>query len=173
MKMKQKMQQGFTLIELMIVVAIVGILAAVAIPAYTDYTVRSRITEGINMAGSAKNAVAEAFQSTGVVPGDNAAAGWAGAVSKYVTSVDVNAGGIVRVVFNNAAGRLPELGANNQLEMRPFVAGAAIEAGAQGPVDWACISAGNTSAAARGFPAGGIAVLANGINVRYAPAECR
>ncbi len=71
--MFKKVQQGFTLIELMIVVAIIGILAAIAIPAYQDYTVRAKVTEGLNLADSAKTAVAEGFQSN-AIPGVAAAA---------------------------------------------------------------------------------------------------
>ena len=69
----QKVQKGFTLIELMIVVAIIGILAAVAIPAYQDYTIRAKVTEGLSVAASAKTAVSEAFQAAGLTGIDGAA----------------------------------------------------------------------------------------------------
>ena len=71
----KKIQQGFTLIELMIVIAILGILMAIAIPAYQDYTVRAKVSEGMNVAGAAKLAVAETRQTAGSWPADNAAAG--------------------------------------------------------------------------------------------------
>ena len=74
--MLKKMQQGFTLIELMIVVAIIGILAAIAIPAYQDYTIRAKVTEGLNLADSAKTAIAESCESGGVTGLTAAANSW-------------------------------------------------------------------------------------------------
>ncbi len=71
----RKVQQGFTLIELMIVVAIIGILAAIAIPAYQDYTIRAQVSEGMTLAAAAKTAISESFSDKGVAPATRAAAG--------------------------------------------------------------------------------------------------
>jgi len=105
--MKKSMQKGFTLIELMIVVAIIAILAAIAIPAYQDYVVRSQVSEGASLAAGAKTALAEYKANTGSWPSDNDDAGLADAgdiSGNYVDSVDVSAtAGRITVEFGNQA----------------------------------------------------------------------
>ena len=101
-----KKQQGFTLIELMIVVAIIGILAAIAIPAYQDYTIRAQVSEGLNLSASAKAAVTEYYQDRGSLPISNAQAGLAEAgeiQGKYVDNVLVTAAGLINVGYGNSA----------------------------------------------------------------------
>jgi type IV pilus assembly protein PilA len=101
----KKVQQGFTLIELMIVVAIIGILAAIAIPAYQDYTIRAQVSEGLNLGGGAKTAVAEYYQDRGIWPGNNNVAGLSPAANiqgKYVATVTVTAN-VVAVAYGNDA----------------------------------------------------------------------
>ncbi len=134
----KKVQQGFTLIELMIVVAIIGILAAIAIPAYQDYTVRAQVSEGLNLGGGAKTAVTEFFQDRGAWPTNNTEAGLDATPTnikgKYVKSVTVTAGGlvpsIVTVVYGNDAHAT--LLATKSITMTPFNAG--------GSVTWTCAS---------------------------------
>jgi type IV pilus assembly protein PilA len=95
---------GFTLIELMIVVAIIGILASLAIPAYLDYAVRAQVGHGVNLAAGAKVAVAEYYQDRGDYPGNNATAGIADAANitgEYVESVRVSGEGLIQVEFGN------------------------------------------------------------------------
>jgi type IV pilus assembly protein PilA len=96
-----KLQKGFTLIELMIVVAIIGILAAIAIPAYQDYTIRAQVTEGLDLASGAKAAVAEYFAQKNAWPANSAEAGFDGASGKYVSAIDIDQGSII-ITYGNA-----------------------------------------------------------------------
>lgn len=100
-----KKQHGFTLIELMIVIAIIGILAAVAIPAYQDYVTRTKVSEGLSLASGAKTAVTETTLSDGIFPTSNGGAGLATAESisgNDVDSVSVGAGGVITVTYSAA-----------------------------------------------------------------------
>jgi len=142
-----KKQQGFTLIELMIVVAIIGILAAIAIPAYSDYTIRAQVSEGLTLAGGAKAAVSEFTMDRGAFPTDNNEAGISAATDisgKYTTSVTA-ANGLITVVYGGIDGH-PEIATEDLVLSAVTTAGSVV---------WAC-------------PAASGSVLA-----KYRPATCR
>lgn len=142
----KKVQQGFTLIELMIVVAIIGILAAVAIPAYQDYTIRAKVTEGLSLAAAGKTAVSEFFASNGTLPSTNDEAGLAQSTSisgNNVSSVEVATSGLITVTFSGT----PAI-QGSTLELAPLATG--------GGVQWTC-QAGST----------------NPIEAKYLPSSCR
>ncbi|GAA6142213.1 pilin [Hydrogenophaga sp. 5NK40-0174] len=178
--MKRSIQKGFTLIELMIVVAIIGILAAVALPAYQDYTVRSRVTEGIALASGAKKQVEvdanTAAELTALANTFNAQVGGAGAVSKYVTQTQIDPNtGEVTVTFNEAnIGSIP---AASTLVYTPYIqlAGGPVQlqtsyAGIDtGTMDWGCSSVTNAVSAGRALPT----LTAGTLPAKYAPSECR
>ena len=125
------MQEGFTLIELMIVVAIIGILAAIAIPAYQNYTIRAQVTEGMNLASAVETGVAEYFANPGTWPANRTPAGGDPVnlpTGKYVTSVNVSGAGLITITYGNQANSAI---LNGTLSLTPG-------ANANGDVSWIC-----------------------------------
>ena len=167
----KKVQQGFTLIELMIVVAIIGILAAIAIPAYQDYTIRAQVTEGLNLAAAAKAAVAESYLNKGVAPATRTAAGMSmnatDTSGKYVTSVDVT-NGTITITYGNEANKAIGNPAQT-LEIVPYTT-------MDNSVAWRCggapAPAGAGVAIMTGAAYTGGTLHTNGLD-KYLPSACR
>jgi type IV pilus assembly protein PilA len=163
----KSVQKGFTLIELMIVVAIIGILAAIAIPAYQDYTIRAQVTEGLNLASAVKASVAEYYAQNGSWPvgltGAAPALGYTNNPSgKYVSQVNV-ATGTITIKYGGQA-NTNITGANNELDLRPRISN-------NGDVIWVC----GKHAAPAGVTDPATASTADATNVldKYLPANCR
>jgi type IV pilus assembly protein PilA len=161
--MLKSVQKGFTLIELMIVVAIIGILAAIAIPAYQDYLIRSQVSEGLTMAAAAKAGVSEFYANRGSWPGNNATAGMGNATDiqgKYVRSITISGGG-VSIAYGNEA---------NQAISGQIV-GLVPGASVNGDVIWQC----GTAGAPTGWSGGATTATAVTTNVpgKFLPSSCR
>jgi type IV pilus assembly protein PilA len=143
--------KGFTLIELMIVVAIVGILAATALPAYQDYTIRAKVVEGLNLASAAKLAIADYYETTGGWPVDNATVGLPAPTeisSKFVKSVTVTHG-FISILYGNTG----TLGGTPRMDGKTITLTANFTN--SGSILWACQIGGNRA------------------YYKYVPAECR
>ncbi len=164
---------GYTLIELMIVVATVSVLAAVALPAYQDYVKRGRVTEGLLLASDAKlsvglNASTEADLASAV-------ANLIPVTSKYVTSISMSGAGATagEVTVSYNATRVGLSAGENTVNFSPWIGvlslGDAMAAHTGGSIDWSCQSATNVTATARGHATGSPGTLL----AKYAPAECR
>ncbi|HFC7170560.1 TPA: pilin [Neisseria meningitidis] len=162
------LQKGFTLIELMIVIAIVGILAAVALPAYQDYTARAQVSEAILLAEGQKSAVTEYYLNHGIWPSDNSAAGVASSPSdikgKYVQSVEVKNGVVTATMLSS--------GVNNEIKGKKLSLWAKRQ---NGSVKWFC---GQPVTRAANNTAKDAVTAANdnsnnGINTKHLPSTCR
>jgi len=163
------MHKGFTLIELMIVVAIIGILAAIAIPAYQDYTIRAQVTEGLNLADAVKVAVADYYTQNGTFPAAGlttpapAGLGFSTLSTGKYGQVDILANGVIQATFNDAQAnvRLAAPGANT-LGISPYVM-------ANGDLVWQCglAAAPSVNVASAGDPTG------TTIPAKWLPASCR
>ncbi len=165
----KKLQKGFTLIELMIVVAIIGILAAIAIPAYQDYTIRAQVSEGMTLAAAAKAAVAETYLNTGIAPVNREEAGMsplaADTFGKYVSSVNVNNGNI-DVLFGNDAHAKLKLAANDLLTLKPYVTPDA-------SITWQCGRADTVAIVAASAVVMNAQANATQTPAKYLPSACR
>jgi type IV pilus assembly protein PilA len=154
------MQKGFTLIELMIVVAIIGILAAIAIPAYQDYTIRAQVSEGLSLAAAAKAAVAETYLNTGVAPTNRTEAGMSptetDTFGKYVTEVLVDNGTIAITYGNDVNAAIN----TEVMTLEPYVT-------PDNSVTWNC---GNATAVGNAM---GSSSESTTLDTRYLPAACR
>lgn len=139
------MQKGFTLIELMIVVAIIGILAAVALPAYQDYTVRAKTSEVVLAASGGKTAVAEAFQTLGRMPSTQASSGVGAQTSPYVS-------GLVYACTSTSASSITATASTKEAKISGSSVTLAGTAGTDGVITWVCTAT---------------------INAKYVPANCR